>query len=329
MDVLVTGATGFIGRRLVPALTAAGHDVTAVVRDPERYAAPPGVTAVSVDLLDADPGTDGADALTAALDVDAAYYLVHSMGATGDFAEKDRRAATNFTTAADAAGTGRLLYLGGLGEDADDLSEHLRSRREVERILADGDAPLTTFRAGVIIGAGGASFEVIRQLAARLPVMVTPRWVDTPCAPIAVDDVVACLAGALDHPETAGETYDLGGPEKLTYGDLLRRTRAQLGHRLLVVPVPVLSPRLSSYWLRLVTDVPLSVATPLVEGLKNPVLASDDRIFTILELERTPLEVALARALAETRGVGGPATTSASPAASTRADADAATGSAK
>lgn len=308
MRVLVTGATGFVGERLVPALVAAGHEVVAVVRDPTRYDPPPGVEVVVCDILEADPGTAAGEDLTEALAVDAAYYLIHSMGEGGDFAEKDRRIASNFSTAAGDAEVDRVIYLGGLGDDADDLSEHLASRREVEQVLEDGDYALTTLRAGILVGHGGAGFEVVKQLAAKLPVMVTPRWVDTPCQPIADSDVVSCLVGVLDYPETASETYELGGPEVLSYGDLLRRTRTQLGHKLLIVPVPVISPRLSSYWLRLMTNVPQGVARPLVEGLRNPVTARDDRLFDLLGVERTPLDTALAQALTPTQGGRPPAT---------------------
>jgi uncharacterized protein YbjT (DUF2867 family) len=292
MDVLVTGATGFIGRRLVPALGAAGHDVTALVRDAAGYDAPPDVRVVEGDLLD--PGSFGA-----ALDVDAAYYLVHSMRAGGDFETRDRRAARNFVDAASIAGVERVVYLGGLGEDRDNLSPHLRSRREVERVLASGSYALTTLRAGIIIGSGSASFELVRQLARRLPVMVTPRWVETDCQPVAVDDVVTYLVGVLDRPETAGGTYDVGGPEVMSYAEMLRRTGRQQGREPRIVPIPVLTPRLSAAWLGLMTDVPRSVARPLVEGLKNPVVARDDRIRDAVPVDLTPFEVAVARALAD------------------------------
>jgi len=293
MRVLVTGATGFIGGHLVPELVAAGHDVRALVRDPGRYDAPEGVDVVSGDLLDE-------DSLAGVFDgVDAAYYLVHSMGSSGDFAERDRRAARNFAAGADAAGVSRVVYLGGLGETGDDLSPHLASRREVEAVLADAAFDLTTLRAAVIVGAGSAGFEMVYQLVNKLPVMVTPKWVRTPCQPIAVRDAVAYLVGVLDHPETAGETYEVGGPQVLSYETMLERTADLAGKRLLVVPVPVLSPRLSTYWVDLVTDVPKSVAHPLIHGLKNPVVVSDHAIRDVLPIELTPFEDAARRALRE------------------------------
>jgi uncharacterized protein YbjT (DUF2867 family) len=292
MRVLVTGATGFVGRRLVPALVDAGHEVTALVRDAGRYDPPPGVRVVVGDLLDP-------DSFEAALDVDAAYYLVHSMTARDDFEARDRRAARNFADAASAAGVGRVIYLGGLGEERDRLSSHLRSRREVERVLATGTYDLTTLRAAIVIGPRSAGFEMVVQLASRLPVMVTPRWVRTPCQPIAVADLLAYLVGVLGVPETAGETYEVGGPEVLTYAEMLRRTGRHLGHEPLVLAVPVLTPRLSAYWVGLMTDVPWSVARPLIEGLKNPVVVTDDRLSRLVAVEPTPFDEAVRRAITE------------------------------
>jgi len=294
MHVLVTGATGFVGGELVPALVAAGHEVRALVRDPERYDPPDGVTVVQGDLLDP-------DSLDGAFDgIEAAYYLVHSMRAGDDFEERDRRAASNFATAASAAGVDRVVYLGGLGEDLDDLSPHLRSRREVEQVLAEGDYALTTLRAAIIVGADSASFRMVRQLVKRLPVMVTPRWVANECQPIAISDVVAYLVGVLDAPETAGETYGIGGPDVLTYREMLVRTAGAMGRtRPLILSVPVLTPQLSSYWVGLVTDVPASVARPLILGLKNPVVVTDDSIRDHVDVELTPFDDAVCRALDE------------------------------
>jgi uncharacterized protein YbjT (DUF2867 family) len=290
MRVLVTGATGFVGSRLVPALLDAGHDVTVLVRDASRYDAPPEVRVVEGDLLER-------GSLDPALDVDAAYYLVHSMRSGADFEERDRQAARNFADAASEHGVERVIYLGGLGEDRDRLSEHLRSRREVEHILGEGDYALTTLRAAILIGAGSASFDMIKQLASRLPVMVTPRWVETKCQPIYVGDAIAYLVGVLDVPETAGETYEIGGPDVLTYREILMRVGRQRGRAPTIVPVPILSPKLSSLWIGLVTDVPAPVARPLIEGLKNPVVVRDHRIESLVDVDLTPFDEAIRKAL--------------------------------
>lgn len=304
MRVMVTGASGFVGSRLVPALLDAGHEVRILTRDASRYAGP------AVDVREGDLLEPGSFEETLA-DVDAAYYLVHSMHSGGDFAEKDRRAARNFVDAANAAGVDRVVYLGGLGEDRDALSHHLASRREVESVLTDGEFALTTLRAAIIVGAGSASFEMVRQLALRLPVMITPRWVDTECQPIAVDDVVAYLVGVLDEPATAGETFEIGGPEVLTYREMMARTADRVtGRRPVIVPVPVLTPNLSAYWVHLVTDVPKAVAHPLILGLKNPVVVNDDSIREQVPIDLTPFGIAVERALAATRGADAPAANS-------------------
>ncbi len=292
MNVLVTGATGFVGRRLVPALLDAGHEVRVLVRDRSGYDLD-----VDVDIYEGDLLEQGSFE-SALAGVDAAYYLVHSMGSSGDFEERDRRAARHFRAAASAAGVERVIYLGGLGPSEDDrgVSAHLRSRQEVGRLLADGTYELTTLRAAVIVGEGSASFELIDQLTGRLPVMLAPKWVRTRCQPIAIDDVIAYLVGVLAVPETAGETFEIGGPEVMTYQEMLQRTAEIAGRTVYIVPVPVLTPTLSSHWLTFVTDVPTSVAKPLIAGLKTPVVVEDDRIAEFVDIEPTPFETAVRRA---------------------------------
>ena len=276
----------------MPALRDAGHEVVALVRDPTGYEAPEGVTVAVGDLLNPEslpPAFEG---------VDAAYYHVHSMRSGDDFEDRDRRAARAFAEAASDTGVRRVVYLGGLGEERDRLSEHLRSRREVERLLAEGSYDLTTLRAAIIVGPGSASFQMVYELVKRLPVMVTPRWVETPCQPIAIDDVVAYLTGVLDVPETAGRTFEIGGPDVLTYREMLETTARITGQRLRVVPIPVLTPELSAFWVDLVTDVPRGVARPLIAGLRNPVVVTDDGIAEYVDVALTPFETAVRRALA-------------------------------
>lgn len=292
MHVLVTGANGFVGSELVPVLVDAGHSVTALVRDIESYQPPPDVTVLEGDL------TAPAALQQQVVGIDVAYYLVHSLGTGPRFAAQDRYLARQFRELATAGDFSRVIYLGGLGETGPELSPHLRSRREVETILRMGSYDLTVLRAAIIIGAGSTSFQMIKQLASRLPIMLTPRWVRTPCQPIAIRDVIRYLVGVLAVPGTAGQTFDIGGPDIVTYESMLRRTARQLDRHVLIIPLPILSPRLSVYWVDLVTDVPAAIAHPLIYGLKNPVVVRDTHIQDYVQLELTPFDTAVETALA-------------------------------
>lgn len=291
--ILITGANGFIGRRLTKDLLDGGHRIRCLIRKASPLI-PEGVETCTGDLLE--PAT-----LPAALEgVDTAYYLVHSMaGGRAGFEHRDHDAAENFVRAAEKAGVRRVIYLGGLGETGDDLSEHLKSRLEVANILRSGKFATTFLRAAVIVGAGGASFELVRGLVKRLPVMITPRWVSTKCQPIAVNDVVAYLAGCLTDERTAGQTYDIGGPEVITYRDMMERFARLEGKHLLIIPVPVLTPKLSSYWVALFSPVPPSVSMPLIEGLSNEVICRENSIRDLIPLQLTPYDTAVQQALAE------------------------------
>ena len=292
MRAVVLGATGVVGRALLPALAERGAVVVAV----SRHAATidvPGVETVSADVTDA-------HAVTRALDkADVVYYLVHSLGSS-NFAERDRVAAATVARAAEAGGVGQIVYLGGLGDDSPDLSAHLRSRIETARSLSAGSVPVTTLRAAVVVGRGSAGFETIVALVDRLPAMVAPRWVSTRTQPIALTDVTRYLAGVAQLPEALGESFDVGGPEVLTYRSMIERIARIRGRRPLIVEVPVLSPRLSSYWLHLVTPVRASVARPLIEGLRSPTVVRDDRIRRLLPFPLTSFDDA-ARAALEPR----------------------------
>jgi uncharacterized protein YbjT (DUF2867 family) len=294
MNVLVTGATGYIGGRLVPRLLADGHRVRCMARDPSRLAGRPwpGVEVVAGDAL------DPASLERALAGVDAAYYLIHSLAAgERGFEERDRAAARNFGAAAVRAGVRQVLYLGGLGERQPELSRHLRSRQETGEALRATGAPVTEFRAAVIVGSGSLSFEMIRYLTERVPVMVTPRWVSTRCQPIAVRDVLEYLVAALGRPEAAGRVFEIGGPAVLTYGDMMLGYARIRGLRRWLVPVPVLTPRLSSYWVDLVTPIPRAYARTLVEGLRNEVVVRDDAAARLFGVAATPYPEAVRLAL--------------------------------
>jgi uncharacterized protein YbjT (DUF2867 family) len=290
MRVLVAGASGFVGRRLCPALATAEHDVIAMTRHPSDYR---GVgTPVEGDVGDE-------EAVEAALSgCDVAYYLVHSLD-DANFAVEDASGAKTFGTAAMKAGVGQIIYLGGLGDDDDNLSAHLRSRREVERLLGLAGVPVTVLRAGIIIGNGGISWEMTRQLVEHLPAMITPRWVRTRTQPIAVDDVITYLVGVLGLPAAMNDAFDLGGPDVLEYVEMMQRVAAIENKKRVIVPVPLLTPALSSWWLALVTDVNTQTGRSLVDSMVNEVVVRDDRIRTLLPFNPMDFDTAVRLALDE------------------------------
>ncbi|HST49798.1 NAD(P)H-binding protein [Jatrophihabitans sp.] len=289
-EVLVTGASGFIGSHLCHALEAAGYRVRAMTRQPDRYtgAGEPVAGDVSRPASLAGP-LAGAS---------AAYYLVHSLD-SARFEQVDAAAARAFGAAAAEAGVSRIVYLGGLGSDDQRLSPHLRSRRAVERLLGEAGVPVTVLRAAVVIGHGGISWEITRQLVDHLPAMVTPRWVSTRSQPIALADVVRYLVAVLEAPQATGQVYEIGGPEVLRYVDMLQRA-AQILHRrrLPVLPVPLLSPRLSSAWLALVTDVNLTAARNLVDSMTTEVVVRDNSIQRLVPGKTIGYDEAVRQALA-------------------------------
>ncbi|MEZ4552837.1 MAG: DUF2867 domain-containing protein [Dehalococcoidia bacterium] len=296
MRVLVFGASGYIGSHLVPRLSAAGHAVRASSRSADSLTGRgwESVECVAADALDP-------ESLAAALDgIEVAYYLVHSMASGRDFAARDRRAARNFRRAAERAGVRRIVYLGGL-QPSGERSEHLESRGETGEILRDGAIPVTELRAGIIVGAGSAAFEVIRDLTFHLRVMTTPRWVRSRTQPIALEDLLSYLIGVIDEPRTAGGTYDVAGPEVLTYEGMIRGFAAVVGRKVTILPVPVLSPRISSYWLDLVTAVPANVARPLIDGLKHDLLADDSSIRSLIPMRLHGYREAIEQALTDER----------------------------
>jgi len=291
-SILVTGATGFVGRRLVTALDAAGHtELRAMTRRPDSYDGP-GV-AVQGDV--ADP----ASLKKAMAGVDIAYYLVHSLD-DADFEQLDAQAARNFATAAAEAGVRQVIYLGGLGDDDGDLSAHLRSRREVETLLGEGGVPVTALRAAIVVGNGGISWEITRQLVKSLPAMIVPKWATTRTQPIALDDVVRYLVGVADVPEAFGRVFEIGGPDRLTYVEMLRiASRLERGREVPIVTVPVLTPRLSSYWLALVTDVDVTTGRNLIDSMGTEVVVSENSIKDVVPGEPMSYEESVRRALEE------------------------------
>jgi len=285
----VLGATGFIGSALVPALAQRG-EVVAISRR-GSVGEQPGARALAADV------TDAASIRRALEGIDVAYYLVHSLGSP-DYAAVDRVAATTVAREAERAGVQQIVYLGGLGDDRPDLSSHLRSRIETAFALASGNVPVTTVRAAVVVGRGSAGFETIVALVDRLPAMVAPRWISTPTQPIALGDVVRYLVGVAGNDAAIGESFDAGGPEILTYRQMIERVARLRRRSPRIVEVPVLSPRLSSYWLHLVTPVRAGVARPLVEGMRNATVARDNRIQRLLPGPLTSFDDAAREALA-------------------------------
>jgi uncharacterized protein YbjT (DUF2867 family) len=298
--IAIAGATGYIGGRLVPQLLDSGYALRCLVRSPRKLEGREWNSDSRVEIRQ----TNLADtpSLTHNLSgCDAAFYLVHSMmSAKGEYARRDLDLALAFANAARDAGLGRIIYLGGLGETGSGLSEHLSSRRNVEAALASTGVPVTVLRAAMIIGSGSASFEILRYLVHRLPVMITPKWVSTPCQPIAVENVLAYLVGVLSVLESTGGVFDIGGSETLCYRDIMCIMADELGlPRRWIIPVPVLTPRLSSYWIHLVTPLSNKIARPLAEGLKNEVVCREDRITCLIPQKLLDVREAIHAALSQ------------------------------
>lgn len=301
--VLILGGTGFIGKRLVSELTERNIRLRLLVRNPSKV---PDAILKNSDIEIVKGDIVRGDGLKEAVHgIHTAYYLIHSMGGKSmfestAFARMDKNAAENFVKSADAAGIKRVIYLGGLGEAGKGLSGHLRSREEVAEILSSGRLHATVLRAAVIIGAGSASYIMLKYLVERLPVMICPKWIDTKIQPIAVKDVLAYLTGCLLNPDTAGKKFDIGGPEVLTYREMIQQYTEAVGiSRRIIFRTPVLSSRLASYWASLITPIPSGLAHPLIEGMKNEVVCLDDSITEYIPLKRTPFKRAVKIAVSE------------------------------
>ena len=292
--ILLTGATGYVGGRLLHRLEAEGRSIRCLVRRPDEFR---GRALPTTEIV----GGDVANPVVverALAGVKTAYYLVHSMGAREDFEERDRLAAQTFAHAASAAGVERIIYLGGLGDATTDLSAHLRSRHEVGQILAASGVPTIEFRASIVIGSGSLSFELIRSLVELLPAMVTPRWVAILAQPIGIEDVLAYLLAALERPLTGSRIYEIGGPDRVSYGELMREYARQRGLRRFMIPVPVLTPHLSSLWLRLVTPIYAEVGRKLIDSIRHPTLVHDDSALRDFPIRPVGVRECIARALA-------------------------------
>ncbi|MBJ7457807.1 MAG: DUF2867 domain-containing protein [Thermoleophilaceae bacterium] len=302
--VAVIGATGYVGGRLLDRLVDDGFEVAALARTPAKLAsvvaeAEGAISVYKADVQDVDSLAEGLEG------AEAAFYLVHSLGEGASFVDDDTAGARNFARACERAGVGQIIYLSGLGAEGGDLSEHLSSRHATGDALREGSVPVTELRAAIVVGSGSASFEIVRDLARKLPVMVAPKWVSSRCEPIGIRDVVSYLVGTLDEPRTIGQTLDIGCGEVLTYRRMMEICAEEQGRRCLVITVPVLTPRLSSYWLHLVTSVDMKIARPLIEGLRNDVVTQDHRIREWIDFEpadyRTSVSRALDRELGRTR----------------------------
>ena len=295
--ILITGGTGYVGGRLIPLVRDRGDEfqLRLMARQPEYLRARVGD---DVEIVEGD--VTRPETLAAALEgIDTAYYLIHSMGCGQDFEEQDRLAARNFAQAAKASGVKRIIYLGGLGVQDESLSKHLRSRHEVGAVLQESGAQVIEFRASIVIGSGSLSFELIRALVQKLPVMICPKWVSTAAQPIAIEDVLAYLSFALDHEAGESRVYEIGGPDQVSYGDLMREYAKQRGLKRLMIPVPFLSARLSSLWLGLVTPVYATIGRKLVESLKNPTVVHDQSALDAFPLRPMSLTAAIERALSK------------------------------
>ena len=301
--ILVTGATGYIGGRIVPRLLRLGYRVRVLVRDPARLQGREWMD--MVDVVQGDVLVP--ESLGAVMDgISAAYYFIHSMSNSDNFHERDLVAARNFGEAAKNAGVEQIVYLGGLGDPETDLSHHLESRQATGLALAEAGVPVTEFRAAIIVGSGSVSFEMIRYLTERIPVMICPKWVFTRVQPIAIDDVLTYLTAALENTECRGKVIEIGGTDVFTYGDMMKGYATVRGLQRALIPVPVLTPRLSSYWVHWMTPVPASITRPLVEGLRNEVIVRDETARDIFpEISPVDYTTAVERALAnlETRQV--------------------------
>jgi len=293
MKILVTGANGYIGTHLIPSLLDAGHEVVCLVRDPRRFSYDAArLSVVRADLLDAD------SLARVPRDCEVAFYLVHSMGATSDhFPALERDCARNFTAVTRESSLRQVIYLSGIANE-DTLSKHLSSRREVERILATGPVPVTVLRAAIIIGSGSASFEILRDLVEKLPIMITPRWVKTRCQPIGIKDLIYYLVAVIGNEKAYGGTFDVGGPDVLTYKQMMLIYAEVRGLRRTIIDVPVFSPRLSSYWLYFLTSTNYSLAQSLVDSMKNEVVCGSQQIGAVVPHQPLPYRQALGRTLA-------------------------------